>query len=651
MTIKNCLSLVVFFTTTLLFSQNDKDVLMTIDGAPVYAKEFKRVYNKNLDLVKDESQKDVENYLDLFIDYKLKIAAAFDDKLNEDPSFKNDFLKYEAQLSRNYLFENKVTSDLAKEAYDRSLEEVEASHILIKVDYAAPSKDTLVAYNKIKDIREKASAGEDFTELAKKYSEEPGASQRGGYLGYFSAFTMVYPFETAAYETEKGTVSEIIRTQFGYHILKVTDRRTKEPEIQVSHIMIGHKGDSSMTAAKKRIDEIYTLLKQGESFESLARQFSEDKNSAKKGGELTPFSKGALRAPKFEEVAYSMTEKGEVSEPLRTSFGWHIIKFGSRLATPTFEEQKTELEKKVATGDRSKIVTTAVNSKLKETYGFKMVTNYLPYFENYISDSIQKRRWEMKEISDSENKVIFEIGNKKLTYRDFAAFIQEKQPRLKVMKTKEATLASIYEEFEDAELKTYFKNELEKNNEEYAGTIGEYRDGLLIFEVMNNNIWKKAKNDTIGLQEFYNKEKENYRWKERIDVALVSATSEKVAARVQEMFKKAMTAEEIKAKLFEEDITLIVTKDTLEIDSNVLPENFNAKRGISEIYRDENSYVVANVKEVLAPSIKDFEDVKGRVTTDYQNKLEKDWMERLRSGHTVKVNKKTLKKVIKELKP
>ena len=219
------------------------------------------------------------------------------------------------------------------------------------------------------------------------------------------------------------------------------------------------------------------------------------------------------------------------------------------------------------------------------------------------------------------------------------------------MKTKEATLASIYEEFEDAELKTYFKNELEKNNEEYAGTIGEYRDGLLIFEVMNNNIWKKAKNDTIGLQEFYNKEKENYRWKERIDVALVSATSEKVAARVQEMFKTAMTAEEIKAKLFEEDITLIVTKDTLEIDSNILPENFNAKRGISEIYRDENSYVVANVKEVLAPSIKDFEDVKGRVTTDYQNKLEKDWMQRLRSGHTVKVNKKTLKKVIKELKP
>jgi len=623
---------------------------MTIDGNPVYAKEFKRVYNKNLDLVKDESQKDVENYLDLFIDYKLKIAAAFEDKLDEDPSFKRDFSKYEAQLSRNYLFEDKVTSDLAKEAYDRSREEVKASHILIKVDYAATPKDTLIAYNKIKDVREKALAGEDFIELVKKYSEEPGASEREGGLGYFSAFTMVYPFETAAYETEKGAVSEIIRTQFGYHILKVTDRRKKEPEIQVSHIMIGHKGDSSMTAAKKRIDEIYTLLNQGQSFESLAKQFSEDKNSAIKGGELTPFGKGALRAPKFEEVAYSLNQKGEVSEPFKTSFGWHIIKFGERLPMPTFDEQKTELEKRVASGDRSKIVTTAVNSKLKENYGFRIVTNYVPYFENYVSDSIQKRRWQMKEISDSENKVIFTIGDKEITYRDFATFIMERQPRLKVMRTKAATLASLYEEFEDAELKSYFRNELEKTNEEYAGTIGEYREGLLIFEVMNNNIWKKAKKDTIGLQEFYELKKENYRWQERVDVALVSATSQKIAARVQDMFKNKMTAEAIKAKLFEEEITLIVTNDTLEIDSTILPEKFIAKKGVSEIYRDENSYVVANVKEVLVPSIKDFEDVKGRVTTDYQNLLEKNWMQRLRSSHNIDVNKKTLKKIIKELK-
>jgi len=648
MTRQNCFILVIFFITTLGFSQ-DKEVLMTIDDEPVYANEFKRVYKKNLDLVKDETQKDVENYLDLFIDYKLKIAAAYEDGLHEKTMYKRDFAKYEAQLSRNYLFENKVAAEMAQEAYDRSLEEVEAAHILIKADYSDKPQDTLAAYKKIAKAREKAVSGQDFAELVKQYSEEPGAAEREGKLGYFSAFTMVYPFETAAYKTKEGEISEIVRTQFGYHILKVTDRRKKEPEIQVSHIMIGHKGDSSMTAAKQRIDEIYTLLQEGKSFESLAKQFSEDRNSAKKGGELAPFSRGALRAPEFEEAAYSLQKKDEISEPVKTTFGWHIIKFSEKLPIPSFEDQRVEMEKRVTQGNRSKIITSAVNEKLKEKYNFKAGTSYQSFFDNYVSDSLQKKKWKMTEIPAAQNKVLFTMGDTEVKYQDFANFISERQPRMKVYKTKAATLSNLYEEFEDIELKSYFRSRLETENEDYAATISEYRDGLLIFDVMNENIWNKAKTDTIGLKAYYDVNKNNYMWQERVNVTVVSATSQPIAERVQQLLQKKEKVEDIKSQLAKEDITLIVTQDTLEINSNILPPGFVAEEGISKVYPDEDSFVVAQVKEVLAPSIKDFEDVKGRVTTDYQNKLERQWMEGLRNSHTVKVNKKTLKKVIKEL--
>src|SRR5690606_34475205 len=345
---KNFISVFILaiFCAATVSSQNKKDVLMTIEGKPVYANEFKRVYKKNLDLVQEESQKDMDGYLQLFIDYKLKIKEAEAQGLAEKESYKNELSKYRDQLSRNYLFEDKVTAELAQEAYLRGKEESDASHILIRVDYEAMPQDTLAAYNKIKSIREKALKGEDFDQLAKTYSEEPGAKTRGGNLGYFSVFSMVYPFETAAYNTKVGNISEIVRTSFGYHILKVNDRREKLPKISVSHIMISDKKGAKSFNPEERINELYTMLQQGESFESLAKQFSDDKNSAVKDGKLTPFSKGDLRAPEFEDMAYSLKTVGEISKPVKTDFGWHIIRLDEKLAVETFEQQKENLDKK-----------------------------------------------------------------------------------------------------------------------------------------------------------------------------------------------------------------------------------------------------------------------------------------------------------------
>jgi peptidyl-prolyl cis-trans isomerase SurA len=650
---KNFLSLFILalLSATSVISQNKNEVLMTIDGKPVYAKEFKRVYSKNLDLVQDESQKDIDGYLQLFIDYKLKIAEAQAQDLDKESAYESEFTKYRDQLSRNYLFEDKVTEELAKEAYERGKEEISASHILIRADYESVPQDTLVAFNKIKAVRERALKGEDFGQLAKKYSEEPGAKERGGDLGYFSVFGMVYPFETEAYKTKVDDVSNIVRTSFGYHIIKVNDRRAKLPKIGVSHIMISDKKGARTFNPEERINELYTMLKQGESFEDLAKQFSDDKNSAVKGGALNPFTKGDLRATEFEDAAYKLKNVGEISNPVKTDFGWHIIRLDNVLPMENFDAQKQTLEKKVSEGDRSKLVTAATNTKIKEKYGFKKGESFLPYFDTYVTDEVLRRKWVMEPIPAAQEKTLFTIGSKKVGYTDFANFIDSRQKTTRPYKQKEALLVELYDEFETEQLKDYFKEKLEDDNEEYAAVLTEYRDGLLIFDVMNKNIWQKAKSDTLQLQEYYTKTKDNYQWKQRVDAVIYSATSESFAKQIQALLAEGKTSEEIKTTLNTEDrINVLITSGLFETDQQELPKNLEIKKGISTIYPDNNTYVIVNISEILAPGFKTLDDVKGKVLSNYQNDIEISWMESLRKKYNVEVNKKAFKKVKKELK-
>lgn len=646
---------IVFFALLFSFSsfyaQDKKEILMIVNGNPVYASEFERVYKKNLELVHDESQKDVETYLNLFKDYKLKVAEAYAQKLDESASYKKEFSQYQDQLSRNYIFDDKVTEDLAREAYSRGLEEINAAHILVNANYEDTPQDTLAAYNKIKDIRQKALAGEDFDALAKKYSEEPNAEKTGGNLGYFSVFNLVYPFETMAYSTSVGKVSEIVRTQYGYHIIKVLDRRPRTPQIEVSHIMIATNTGERTFDPEERINDIYAKLQQGESFESLAKQFSDDKNSAVKGGKLNKFSKGDLRSLEFENAAYSLINEGDYTKPFKSEFGWHIVRLDEKFKTTSFEEEKEMLEKKAAEGGRSKIVTNAVNQKIKDKYGFKKGENYIPFFQSFVTDSILKRKWVFDTLTPTQNKVLFTIGDRPRMFADFANFLLIRQRNTKPYKSKSTLLFDFYDEFETQELKNYFKDQLEKENEDYAAILNEYRNGLLIFDVMNKNIWQKAKNDTLGLRRFYNNNKLNYNWTERITGQVFSANSQTMAAQVHQMLEAGKNADEIKTALnVNEKVNVIVTDGTFEMDARELPNNYHAKQGISEIYPLENSFVVVNASQVLPPTPKKFEEVKGKVISDYQNYLEEQWIIDLRKKYSIEVNDKILKKVKKELK-
>ena len=345
-------------------AQHKKDkVLLTIDDQPVYTSEFLRVYNKNKDVVSEENKKDITEYLDLFINYKLKLKDAKELKLDTVKSYLNEFNKYKKQLIEPYLKDRAVTDKLVKEAYNRLKKEVKASHILVLVKPNASPSDTLKAYNKVLKAREEILAGADFAKVAKKQSEDPSAKQNGGDLGYFSAFSMVYPFETAAFTTPVGQISMPFRTRFGYHIVKVYDVRDSKGEIKVAHIMIRDKKNDNAYAANQ-INDIYNKYKQGEKFELLAKKYSDDKSSAVKGGVIRRFSQGRMIQP-FADISFALEKVGDVSKPFKTKFGWHIVKLIAKYPVASFDKMKDELTKKVEKGERSVLIGKSITSKLK----------------------------------------------------------------------------------------------------------------------------------------------------------------------------------------------------------------------------------------------------------------------------------------------
>lgn len=640
----------LFSVVTVASGQKKKNVLMTIAGKEISSSEFKRVYNKNLNLVQDESQKNVDGYIDLFIDYKLKVAEAYAQDLHETSAYKKEFGKYQDQLSRKYIYEDRVTEEIAREAFERGLEEVDVDHILVRSNFNDSPSDTLIAYNKLQEVREKALAGEDFNELAAQFSEEPGADKRKGKLGYFSAFDMVYPFESMAFKTKVGDVSEIFRTSFGYHFLKVNDRRQRAAKISVSHIMISDNKEARTFDPKERIEEISALLKQGASFESLAKEYSDDKNSAKKGGQLRPFSKGSLRSKLFEKAAYEMENLGDVSEPFRSEFGWHIVRLDKIHDIPTFEDEKEQLERQVKEGNRSKLVTSAINKKIIEKYGFEKHESYKPFFESFVGEELFDRKWVYTKISGADNKKLFTIGKRTVSFDDFAKFIEERQRRSKIVKNKKVMLEDYYEEFEDTCIKDYFKEQLELENDEYAAVINEYRDGLLIFDVMQNNVWDKARLDSIGLADFYESRKNDYTWKQRVEAAVISSSNQEIANQAKSLLDKGEGIDAIKKALNANDkINVLISEGTFEIGQRELPTGFQAKTGVSEIFQEETSFKVVKVNKILSPSVKTLEEVRGRVLSEYQGFLEKKWMDDLRKKYKVDFNKKVLKKVKKEL--
>ncbi len=640
---------------SIAFAQSEKkEVLFTVDDKPYYTDEFLRVYNKNIDLVKDESQKDLNQYLDLFVGYKLKINKANKLGLQNDAKYINEFKSYRSQLSKNYTSDTKVTKALIEEGYNRSLKEVKASHILILLDENAAPPDTLKAYNQAIDIRKKALAGEDFGDLAVKFSQDPSAKDNKGDLGYFSAFRMVYAFENAAYKTKVGEISMPARTRFGYHLIKVADIRDNRGEVTVAHIMILKSQNATaadLEKGKSTIQDIYTKLKQGENFESLAGQFSEDKTSGPKGGLLPQFSSGQLSSEEFENVAFGMKTPNTYSEPFESQFGWHIVKLIEKHPVKKLQEVERELDAKIRKDDRSRLITNSLTAKLRKKYTVKRNDKVYTAIKTLVTDKFYTNEWVAPDLKDLNKTLLTIDGNKEVSERLFISDMESQQKSNLKIKPITKLVDFVYQNFVDTQLTNYYDDNLEKEFPEFSNITDEYRDGLLLFDLMEKEIWDKAKQDTLGLKKYFEANQQKYQWKNRANVIIASSTNMDIVKKAKKLLKEDKSIDFIKENLNTKDVVNIMTKEeTLEEGTENFPKNVKMQVGISDVYQEDKFYFVNKVKKVLPAGQKTLDETKGKVINDYQQYLEDNWVSDLKKEFKVSINQDVFTKLKASIK-
>ncbi|MBV2196479.1 MAG: peptidyl-prolyl cis-trans isomerase [Flavobacterium sp.] len=642
----------VFLLSPIYLLAQTKEVLFTVDNNPYYTDEFVRVYKKNLDLVKDDSQKDLDKYLELFIGYKLKVEKANKLGLQNGSSYQNELKSYRNQLSKNYLNDSKVTNELVQEAYDRMQQEVRASHILVLVDEGASPADTLKAYQKVVAIKKRLDAGEDFVTVAKDASEDPSAKDNGGDLGYFSAFRMVYPFENAAYRTKVGQISKPFRTRFGYHIIKVVDKRANRGEVTAAHIMLLKQDENGPKEnAKSTIEEIYQKIQQGENFESLAQQFSDDKSSSVRGGVLQRFGSGQLSSEEFENVAFGLKEKNQISTPFETQFGWHIVKLIEKHPVGTLADTKAELEDKIKRDERSLLITNSLAKKMRSKYSFTKDAKVIGKVKSVVTDKIYDKSWVMPDDFKEVNSVVLTLNkDKKVTAKPFLDFINNSQKGTLTSKPTSKLVDELFEKFTDEQLIAYYNENLENEFLEFKYVMDEYRDGLLLFDLMEKEIWNRAKTDTLGLTTYFKNNIKNYQWKKRFQADILSSTDLKIIQKAQKFLKKGKSLEYIKEQLNKDGKVNVISKSGLyEEDYDVLSQFKGLTKGVSTILTKDNYYFVVQVTDEKPAGAKELSECRGRVISDYQQYLELHWVDELKKEFTVKVNQDNFSQIKRQL--
>ena len=481
------------------FAQLENNILFKVNDSLVYVDEFNRVYNKNIDLIDENNQKDFESYLELFINYKLKLAEAYDLGLQNDPKYKSELNKYVKQLQNTYLTDRETEDKFLREAYERTKYEVNVSHVLIRID--ENDNDTIDVYNKLNNLRGPFlnSSINDF-----KNSNLENEELIIENLGYFSAFKMIYKFENMAYKTPVGEVSLPFRSRFGFHILKVNDKRSSLGEVTVGHIMT-YKNKPN---AYERITNILDSLNNGISFEYLAKKYSDDKNSSFKGGRLNPFSSGQINSIPFENAAFELGKKNNVSKPIETKYGWHIIKFYSKKNVQKFDEIKYELLNKLKKSSRFSIVSDSFYDFLMNRYGLNYQNNNLDYFISILDPSYFKGEWSIPESIDEE-KTLIKILDKNLKFIDFATFLEDNQRKTSITPYQKL-ISDRYKSFIKYNALEVYKNNLESENSDYKFVIKEYREGLLLFNLMQDKIWTVRDSDSTKLKMFFSENKNKY---------------------------------------------------------------------------------------------------------------------------------------------
>ena len=636
---KLLISSLLLGTAILAIAKVEDPVLMTINGKDVKLSEFEYLYHKNNQ--QQVEKETLEQYVDRFVLYKQKVADAEAAGIDTTAAFIKEFDGYQKDLAGPYMTDDTTYRwQFISEAYERMKKEIDIDHFMLPL--GNNTQETLTNLGRMDSIRNCIINGEKWEDMVAKFSSDPSKSRNNGHYGFVSSCMFPYEFENQVYNTPIGQISEPFRTSFGIHMIRVNNVRDRN-DVHAKHILklFPKEGTEEQKAVcKAQIDSIYNLLKAGANFEELAKTESQD-GSARRGGDLGWFGRGRMVQP-FEDIAFELAD-GAISEPFETRYGYHIIKKVAH-GLPTLEDARSTIETAIGRDERTNLIRERRENDLKSKYNFMLNPELDTYLTNALTANGKYDSTFVAQSIKSSNLPLFTYGDKKsVELRSLAPLLDAKAPVANVEQAKAYLMGKI-NALAESKLMDYHAHELVKSNPEYRNLLNEYRDGMLLFEISNRRVWKAASKDSLGLEEYFANNRAKYNWDEpHFKGIILYAKNDTVLNMVKADLAKfgTDTLTDALHNKYGSDIRMermVVKKgenpyaDYLAFHVAEKPE----RKGYSEFMIIEGG--VIDQPEELA-------DVRGAVTSDYQDVLEQLWKKELAEKYPAKINKKILKKV------
>lgn len=650
-------ALLVFGASCMAFAQDSDPVLFTVQNTPVRVSEFRYIYSKTNQDKADFSKASLDEYLDLYIKFKLKVQKAREMRLDTVEALRTELEGYRRQLANSYLIDREVTDKLIRETHERMLQDVDISHIFVAADRNAKAADTLAAYNRAMDILKMVQApGADFSKIAAEKSEDKSAKENSGNLGFVTAMFPdgFYLMEKAVYAAKPGAVLGPVRSNSGYHIVKVNAFRPARGEVEVAQILL-RKGDSEEknVLLKRRADSIYNALQGGGAWDELCAKYSDDKTTSTKGGYIGFFGINRYQR-NFEDAAFGLAKDGEFTRPVETSIGWHIIKRISLRPVQTFDQMKRALTERVKRDSRSEVAKQSMIAKIKREGKFQdFPAVYNAWLARQVDTVFLTFKWKPAEPKPTEALLKFG-SDKTYSVADFEEYCaRASRERMRGAGTPVAEVAAkLYKNWSDDVAMQFEESQLDKKYPDFKALMREYEEGILLFDATKQLVWDKANTDTLGLEKFFNSNlKEKYKWDERASVSLYTVKTDdpKVVQKVRDLAAKKEAAEVLK-KMNKKEETVSVLERQYEKGKNKDLADIWKEGGMTAPKTDAGTKTATfmKIEKIAPPTPKTLNEARGYAVADYQDWLEKQWIDDLRKAYPVKVDNAVLNSLVKK---
>ncbi|MFN8303081.1 MAG: peptidylprolyl isomerase [Saprospiraceae bacterium] len=638
-------------------AQDTNPVLFTVKGNPVRVDEFKYIYAKTNQDKADFSEASLREYLDLYIKFKLKVQKARDMRLDTVSATKTELDGYRRQLANSYLVDKEVTDKLVREAYDRMQQDADISHIFIACDRNASAKDTLAAYKRAQNILKLVRSGKDFEQMAIDSSMDKTVKENRGNLGYVNAMLPdgYYEMEKAVYAAKPGDIVGPVRSNGGYHVVRVNGFRPARGEMEVAQILI-RKGDTpeKQAQARMRADSVYAALQTGAKWDEVCARYSDDKNTAAKGGYIGFF--GINRYQKnFEDAAFALAKDGDYTKPVETTIGFHIVKRVSHRGVGPYEQMKRGLTERVKRDSRSEIAKQSMINRIKREGNYKEYPEALAQWTAQQHDTLfHTFRW--KPDPSHPQTVLMQFGpDKKYTVADFEEYcVRASRDRMrgKGYPVNE-TVNKLYKSWTDETAMQFEETQLEKKYPDFKSLMREYEEGILLFDATKQYVWDRANTDSTGLEQYFRTNLSGkYKWDERATVSYYTIKTDDpaLAKKVRDFAAKKPAADVLKKfnKKGQPEVVMVSEKKIEKGKNKDLEGKWMAgTMNESKVDTTAKTTTFFKVEAIEPPSPKGLADARGYAVADYQDYLEKQWIEELRKEYPVQVNEEVLKSLVR----